>query len=588
MNRFKALLWLLLFSVLFPINCWGDNTSFLTKTQQIPASKAFVLSIPAITKTQVIARWTIAPSFMLYQHRIHIRSTDNSHAAIGAPWIPANDSIQQTLIDGMPVFERSATAYIPIKSVGNGKLQLSIQYQGCKGRTYCYPPVNKRVDINLNTQTARITDAPPQPLAQAQSATSNTYFHHKNLIWVILSFLGFGLLLSFTPCVFPMLPILWSIIVGKDRHTRHTLFLASLYILSMAITFAILGVFAAYAGHTLQAALQNIWVIALFDVILVLLALSLFGVYEFRLPRFIQNKIQSINQHQKSGSIAGAIVMGALSTLIVSPCVSAPLAGALIYIGNTGNALLGGLALFALAIGMGLPLMLICLAGNKALPKTGVWMVTVQRLFGVMLLGLAIWLMGRVTPGPIILWLYAFLFIVTAIYLGLINVKKRWPLVKRIIALIFLFYGATLMMGAFHGHSNPLNPWEKTYTGVKFQTVDNRSQLNAALDRAKQKKKAVILEFYAKWCIACQTMKQTVFTHSSIKKALHPFVRLRVDLTHNTQNALIMAKAFHVYAPPSFVFFNRDGVELSKLQLFGETDSASLLRYIQLVNKKTP
>jgi len=568
------------------------TNNLLTQTnnnQQTPLDEALKLSVTFQNDQELVAHWEIMPEFMLYQNRIHIEAAPKSSARIGDALIPPNDTIKKIFIDGKPVFEGFANAFIPVTHLGDGNLELLISYQGCKGRLYCYPPRTKLVTVNLKTKIINIENAPEEMITPIESSLAKgDLYKERSLLVIILSFFGLGILLSFTPCILPMLPILWGIIVGKDHSTKHALFLASAYILSMSVTFAILGVIAAFAGHTLQAALQNIWVILFFCLILIVLAASLFDLYEFQLPRFLQSGVNNINQEQKPGTLSGAIIMGALSTVVVSPCVSAPLIAALLYIAKTGNIIIGGSSLFALALGMGLPLLVICVAGHKFLPKSGTWMVSIKRIFGFVVIGLAIWLLSRFISGPLTLLLYAILLISAATYLGVLTVRSqhRWPRIKRVIAILLFAYGIVLALGALEGHTNPLRPFSKEHTNHLFQSVTDMKSLNQMLAKAKEEHRPVIIDFYADWCVACKEMDSQAFSDPDVIKSMKPFMRLRVDLTKNDSASLAIAKRYHVFAPPSIVFYDENGKELISIQVFGETDKNSLLKYIESIIKK--
>lgn len=571
---------LLISLILLPCLAFSTGIFNQVPNKQLPIDSAINLSLHITNDKQILAYWKIKPNFMLYQNRIHIKATKESSAKIGGVFIPRNDSIKQLKIDGHPVFNYFATAYIPITNRGDGNLQLTIQYQACKGKDYCYPPTAKQADINLNTQTIRIHNIDATIMVQS---LANSHIFKHSIIITLLAFLGLGLLLSFTPCVLPMLPILWKIINGQNHSFVSAILHGAVYTLSMAICFAILGIIAASIGHSLQAVFQNIWVISAFCIIILWLALAQFDLLNFKTPQQFDNFLQKITGHTKAGSYVAAMTMGTLSSIVISPCVSAPLIAILLYIANTGNIVLGGSSLFTLAIGMNIPLLVIALAGRKFLPKAGNWMNITKHISGFVLIALAIWLLSRVIPEAISMSLYAILALLLAAYCYRLDIKNTlYRPLKTIFAILFLLYGASLFVGASLGHDDPLKPFSSNVHIVKMQSIKNMQQLESALTTARQQHKAVIIDFYAQWCVACQIMDKTVFSQNSIKTALKPFVRLRVDLSRNDKESIAIMKHYNVFAPPSLVFYDTSGNELKQLQTFGDTTQKKVLNRIKL------
>jgi thioredoxin:protein disulfide reductase len=560
-----------------------------TASPQLTGDQAFNLTVEFQNGSTLVAHWNMPPGYMLYQKRIQISAAKNSSATIGKPMIPPNDTLKQASVAGNPVFENYANAYIPIKYKGDGVLRLLVRYQGCKGEQYCYPPVTKLVTAYLNSDRITVADAPAAPMHISKTNKIAHLFSGHNDFWIILSFFGFGLLLTFTPCVLPMLPILFSVIIGQNPkgHAKHTFILSSLYVLSMAITFAIAGIIAAVIGRSLQSILQNPFVIIGFSLFFVALAFSLFGAYEIQLPSWIRDRLFKTNQEQKPGSYWGAIVMGGISTLIVSPCVTPPLIGALIYIANTGNMLLGGFALFALGLGMGAPFILLALLGSKAIPKAGQWMNVTKPIFGIMMLALALWLVGRLLPGTLVLFLFGVLAVGTAIFGGLFRSGKTlWQMIWRVITLILFLYGLMLMIGGAMGNDSFITPLEtQSHHSVTFIQVHNMKELDNQLQRAKQHHQKVILDFYADWCTACQEMNTSTFVNPAVIQALKSYRRLQVNLTQNDKARWKIAKKFNVYAPPSFVFYDTNGKRLDAEQIFGKVSARDLLAALRAMKQ---
>ncbi|MDF1760217.1 MAG: protein-disulfide reductase DsbD [Coxiellaceae bacterium] len=405
----------------------------------------------------------------------------------------------------------------------------------------------------------------------------------------LLAFFGAGILLAFTPCVLPMIPILSGIIVGQKKpSTFRTLQLSVVFVLSMAVTYAVAGVIAGYLGGTIQAALQVPWVIALFSAIFVVMALSMFGWFEFRLPSFIQNKIHHSSNKQTSGSLIGVAAMGVLSTLIASPCVTAPLVTVLTYIGETGNALLGGGILFSLALGMGVPLILFGLGEGVMLPRAGQWMYQVKALFGVMMLGVALWMLSRIIPMSVTMLLAAVLIIVSAVAFGALDFKGNIHRIQRGISFSALVYGVILMVGVAQGDQSfwpPLaahqahiaspmaavKPTEQLFTYVKTQ-----AGLNRALASAKAAGKPAIVDFWADWCSDCAALDRGVLSNVTIQQQMQDFALIRVDVSKSNPELKAIEKAHKVYGIPAFVFYNKQGDELKQQQMSGEITQLSL------------
>lgn len=410
----------------------------------------------------------------------------------------------------------------------------------------------------------------------------------------LLAFFGVGVLLAFTPCVFPMIPILSGIIVGQKKPTTaSTLKLSVVFVLSMALTYALAGVAAGFLGSTIQTALQKPAVIIAFSLIFVVMALSMFGLFELRMPGFLQNKVNRMSDKQKSGSLWGVAVMGVLSTLIASPCVTAPLVSVLTYIGESGNAALGGLILFVLALGMGLPLILFGLGEGVLLPKAGQWMNQVKALFGVMMLGVAIWMLSRLVSMHVTVLLSALLLIVSAIAFGALDFKTPQPKLKQAVSFVALLYGSILMVGAAQGGERLWLPLQMTRpstvvasasTAVQtvkpvselFQVVKTKADLLQALAAAKKSGKATVIDFWAGWCPDCRALDQGVLNQAAIQQAMSPYALIRVDITTDSPELKAIRKSYKVYGIPTLAFVDKKGQWLAKDNLSGEITALSL------------
>ncbi|VVC76457.1 Thiol:disulfide interchange protein DsbD [Aquicella siphonis] len=396
----------------------------------------------------------------------------------------------------------------------------------------------------------------------------------NHLAFTLLSFFGVGILLAFTPCVLPMVPILSAILIGeKQSGTARAFKLSLVFVISMALTYAAAGMLAGYLGTTLQTALQSPWIIISFSLVFVLMALSMFGLFNLGLPGFLQNRLHQLSSRQRQGSYAGVAIMGFLSTLIASPCVTAPLVSVLTYISQTGNAVRGGLILFFLALGMGLPLILFGIGQGALLPASGAWMNKIKSVFGIMMLGLAVWMLSRILPGSVTLFLWAALLIIGAVALGALDfhVEKRLPPFLHGLSILALLYGSILLMGAASGHDdvlNPLKPAAQINTTNApapvhslFQTVANEEELREKLQTAKNLRKPVMIEFYASWCPACQALDKNVFADAAVQERMKAFEVLRVDITEKNDELMRLVDLYHVYGTPTVIFHDKDGRE---------------------------
>jgi thiol:disulfide interchange protein DsbD len=445
-----------------------------------------------------------------------------------------------------------------------------------------------------NISAATNNQSCPTPALTQQDKISD-FLAHSSWFLIAIGFLGFGILLAFTPCVLPMIPILSSIIVGQGEeiNTIKAFWLSLIYVLAMAITYAIAGVVAGLAGGYVQAFLQSPWVLGAFSIVFVLLSLSLFGLYELQLPSRFHHHVTHLSNQQTGGTYVGVAIMGCLSTLIVSPCVTAPLIGALSYIGKTGNAVLGGSALFSMGLGMGIPLVIIGTAGGKFLPKAGLWMNTVKAFFGVLMLGVAILLLSRIISPTTTMLLWAALLIISSIYMGAFTqtpatgIGKLW----KGLSLIMLVYGFLLLIGAGMGNTNPFQPLVvqraipvvNTPQTEPFKIITSLEELQEAIDSAKAQDKPIVLDFYADWCLSCKEMDNTTFEDPRVQVLLSRFVVLRADVTSNDDANKALEHQFNVIAPPTILFFDQNGQELNKDRIVGAVDAATLLKQLKSI-----
>ncbi|WP_263833005.1 protein-disulfide reductase DsbD [Sulfurospirillum oryzae] len=524
----------------------------------------------------------------LYDDKIKLELTQPKVVDITG-WVerPKAENFHDNMTQRKP-FELFVPQSLLEDQVKKGNFTLRLSYQGCSERGICYQPLTKDFTFNLKGST----------LVQTESSLSEQdriaqSFISGNIAFILLSFFGFGLLLSLTPCVFPMIPILSSIIVSQPSHAmsaKKGFWLSLVYVLAMSLAYTLAGILAALFGSNLQSSMQNPWVIAVFSAIFVLLAFSMFGFYEIKMPSFIQTKVSKKTGEVQTQGVFGIAVMGFLSALIVGPCVAAPLAGALIYIGQSGDALLGGSALFVMSLGMGAPLLLIGTTAGKYMPRPGVWMQNISTFFGVMLLGVAIWMLSRIVPSSVNMALWAGLSISASIYFGAIEPlgehAKGWHKVLKSFLFMVLVYGVALLVGLLSGASNPLAPFEKftpkesvstATTSSSFTKITSIDALNLAL---KNSSKPVMLDFYADWCVNCVEFEQFTFSDARIKAKLDQLTLLKADVTQNTPENQALQKNFNIYGPPAILFF-KEGKELSEFRLVGFKNADELLAHLE-------
>ncbi|MFA6740721.1 MAG: protein-disulfide reductase DsbD [Arcobacteraceae bacterium] len=474
--------------------------------------------------------------------------------------------------------------------VESNDYEIEIKFQGCSKLGLCYAPMSEKYLLTFDNNISKI-----QTIKEEQQAKTTTLnetdsiansLKDGNLILVLATFFGFGLLLSLTPCVFPMIPILSSIIVGASKNevmsAKKGFFLSFIYVLSMSAAYTIAGVIAGIFGANLQVALQNPYVLVVFASVFVALAFSMFGYFEIKLPQSIQTKLNKTTDGKEKQGIIGVAIMGFLSALIVGPCVAPPLAGALVYIGQTGDAVLGGMALFVMSLGMGVPLLLIGLGAGRFMPKPGGWMENITKIFGIIMLGVAIWLLDRVLSPSIIMSLWALLFLATAIYL-----KTQSNMIAELASSVLFILGVVLLVGLISGSTNPLKPLEKL-TGsanvikedkLVFHKIKNISELELAI---KNSNKPLLLDFWASWCVACKEFEEITFKDEEVMKKLQNFTLLKADVTANSDEDKALQKMFGVVGPPALIFWDKDKKEINSSKIIGYKNPKE---FLEILNK---
>ena len=551
----------------------------------IPPLLAFKPTARALDAQTAEVRFEIAKGYYLYRDNFRF-AAEPSNIQLGKPELPKGKQKDDDTFGRVEVFYDEVAIRVPVERNSSGVLPLTLNVtsQGCADIGVCYPPQKQSVSLEMPDAGAPPAAGPVERAPTADESGRIARLLSGASAWVVVaSFFGFGLLLSLTPCVFPMIPILSGIIVGTGRagrgvsHARgFTLSLG--YVLGMAVTYAAAGVAAGFSGTLLSASLQNAWVLGGFALIFVALSLSMFGFYELQLPSFMQSRLSEEATHLKGGSLAAVTLMGALSALIVGPCVAAPLAGALLYIGQTGDAALGGAALFSMGIGMGVPLLAVGLSAGTLLPESGAWMEAIKKAFGVVLLATALWIVSPLLPVSAQMAGWAALLIIPAIFMHAIDplpphahaAMRFW----KGVGLLMLLTGAAMLAGALSGATDPLRPLAALGSGnasaetraLPFERIRSLAELDA---RARAAGKPVMLDFYADWCVSCKEMERFTFSDPRVQQRLSGWLLLQADVTANSDNDKALLARFGLFGPPGILFFNNKGEELPDVRVIG-------------------
>ena len=537
--------------------------------------EAFVLTVIPEGPERLRAYFSIAEGYYLYREKT--RFTTAGDAQIMPYHLPPGEIRNDPLFGQVQTWSGEVVAdlHVVAASASSPEVSLLAQYQGCAERGVCYPPQKKTFKV------AMATSVPPQPPTSGPREPVGLLSHsgqiaqdlsHETLAWSFLAFMGFGILLAFTPCILPMIPILAGVIAGAKADTRQAFFLSLTYVLAMALTYALLGVAIGLTGANFQASMQNPWVISGFVLILIALALSMFGIYEFRLPTVLHNRLHQVGQKfEGGGSYLGAGVMGLLGALVASPCVSPPLVGALIHIADTGSATRGAISLFAMGLGLGLPLLGFGAFEGRFVPHSGPWMVRVKALFGVLLLALSIWMLDRIVPGQVTLALTGFLLLMLGAALRAFDSQTpnaRMPArLGKAVGLALFIYGTILLVGAVTGGDSLRRPWQQfastldsTELTPEFRPIKSREDLDRELVAARGR--PVLLDFYADWCVTCHELDAFTFSERDVQDRMRHFVLLRADITNNDAEDKRLLDFLGLFGPPAILFYDADGAEL--------------------------
>ncbi|CAA6817113.1 MAG: Cytochrome c-type biogenesis protein DsbD, protein-disulfide reductase (EC [uncultured Sulfurovum sp.] len=507
-------------------------------------------------------------------------------------------------VDGDMVYEKEILVNIPLKTIYSevsGKYTLAINFSGCSDAGICYNPISDKFNFEGNPNPQSTWDKISEAIDQANPMAMVDILINESSFFVIFLFLIMGLLLALTPCIFPMIPILSSIIVSQQTEDEEPsafkgFFISLIYVLSMAVTYTLVGVISGLLGADIQAAMQSPWVLTAFALMFFALAISLFGYYEIQLPAKWQTKINSVSDDAQGNGIMGTVIMGFLSAFIIGPCVAPPLAGAVIFISQTGDALLGAMALFAMSMGMGLPLLLVGAGAGKFMPRPGGWMTAVSQTFGVVMLALAIFMLGKVVSAGVTMFLWSLLFMGTAFYMGVFdNASSRAGMKKlfQLLAFIFLLYGAILFIGFLTGSKSMLDPLEKftaptmiqegspkpshPKAGVGYSIAKLQAEVEASI-------KPVLVDFRKKSCAACDELELLTFPNVAVKEELKRFTFIKIDVTNNTDEEKALMKKYNAFGTPSIIFFDKDNQYLVDKTVSGFVNAEKFTKHLKTIN----
>ena len=545
--------------------------------------KAFRIGARTLGRDAVEVSFAIADGYYLYRDKFRFAIAEGA-GRLGVPEFPPGVRRRDEFFGEVETYRKEVRIRIPVEGAGE-ELKLRVTSQGCADIGVCYVPMESLVALRWTGATATgigpapaATEPEPRFSLSASDVDVAALFTQRSTLLVLMSFLGFGLLLAFTPCVLPMLPILSSIIAGEGRALgkARAAALSAAYVLGMAVAYAAAGIAAAFSGTLLAAALQNPWVLGGFATVFVLLALAMFDLFHLRLPGFLFDRLHAAHSRLPGGRLASVAAMGALSAVIVSPCVAAPLAGALLYISQTRDLWLGGGALFAMALGMGAPLIAVGVSEGALLPRAGAWMNTVKRFFGVLLLAVAIWIATPVLGSAASMFAWAALAIGAGVFLRALDplppTAGGGARLGKAAGLLLVLVGAALLVGLLAGGRDPLRPLAVFSAGAlrdegpRFQRVGSLAELERHLVSPGR---PVMLEFYADWCVSCKEMEEFTFRDPRVRARLERMLLLQADVTANTAVDRELLRRFSLYGPPGIVFFDAAGREIAGLRVIG-------------------
>ena len=565
----------------------------------LPPDQAFRLNVTAEAHDRLRLSFGIAPGYYLYRARLKF-STTTPNVTLGQADLPPGDTKHDEYFGEQVVYHSGLIARLPVASSATwtGPLALSVSYQGCAEAGLCYPPITKSFTINMpqrlavgSARRSGVSGPGPGP-GSGSEQDGLAQLILGGSMWIVLAkFFGLGLLMAFTPCVLPMVPILSGLIAGQGKHATHarSFALSLAYVLGMAATYTLAGALTAALGLQVQALFQQTWIILLFAAMFVAMALSMFGLYSVQMPAAIQTRLAATSNRQRAGTYGGVAVMGALSALIVTTCVAPPLVATLAVIGQSGDVLRGASALFAMSLGMGAPLLVVGASAGRLLPKAGAWMDTVKQLFGAMMLGVAAWMLARLVGERFALLLYAVPLFAAAVVLWRTRSRDALRLLPRATAIAVGILAATLCFGAWLGASDPLHPLTRPVAAsaraLQFRAVATLADLDHEVQAAAASGRAVMLDFYADWCVSCKEMEHNTFSDPQVVQVLGQLTLLRADVTANSAADQALLQRFGIYGPPTIAFYDKAGHEQAAFRVVGYMKPAP---FAQLLGRLSP
>ncbi len=593
----------------------GNELGLDNEDEILHPDEAFILSARLDANNIIQTHILLAKNIYLYRDKIKIALVEGTGHSLGPISVPRGKQKDDPFLGPMEVIYDEVGVSIPIISDANasGQFRLSYQYQGCVEDRICYPPVTKYLEVDTAAGLIKVshervdgssdgvisTPAISDQTPVSEQETFARLLQGGSLLLIVSLFFIAGIGLTFTPCVFPMIPILSSIIAGQGESitTRKAFVLSLVYVLSMAVTYATAGAIVGFYGaeFNIQIWFQDPVILSIFAAIFVLLSLSMFGFYELQMPNAIQSRLTAISNSQQGGTLIGVGLMGFFSAIIVGPCITAPLVGALLFISQSQDWLLGGLALFALGLGMGVPLLLVGTSAGKLLPRAGGWMDRVKAAFGVVMLGVAIWLLERILPVGVTMTLIAALLVATAIYLGALDslseTASGWRRFAKSIGLLVLIYGVAYLVGAAAGSRDLIQPLrgvmaslgtpEQSGQHLAFRQIKGQQGLQLALNDSTRQGRTTMLDFYADWCISCKEMERYTFTHPEVLAALDQTTALQADVTANDEIDTKLMSSLGIYGPPAILFYDTDGNEIRHRRVVGEMSGEEFAAHVR-------
>lgn len=581
--------------ILILIGSWSSACA-QADIKPLLANHAFQFSAQVKDHQTLIFSWKIAPGYYLYKDRFHFKVLNSPNTQLSSPLYPAAIDKYIADRDHYKVYMNQVSVGVPVLNAFDTSIIVQVSYQGCSQQGFCYPPMLKNVNLNLTGDymqptagsdvISSHTSTAKAPIESQQVNKLTQLINKHNLLLIIFIFFGLGTLMSLTPCVLPMIPILSSIIVGsKSKSPWHTFRLSLAYVLGMAIAYALAGVLFGFLGANIQPLLQSPFIIALFSVVFILMGLSMLGAFQIQLPQCWLAKISNVSEQQKRGSYLGVFGMGLLASIILSPCVTPPLVGVLAYISHQGNIAIGAIALFCLGLGVGVPLLVIGALGSHFLPKAGRWMLAINQIMGLLLFAVALWLLARIIPATWGSSLWAIWIIVCAIFLGAFTTSKGiWPTLKKLMAILIFTYAILVFTGIFTQSKNPFAPTQLRRTEkpvqLNFIKVYSLADVQQILHNSSHKNQPLLMVFYADWCTSCQLLDHFTFTDPLVMKQLRQMVLIKADITHYNASAQEMMRHYGVLAPPTLLFFDKNHKIIKKATIIGDISAKDLLAHL--------